>query len=71
MIAKYEFKELQIEKARELSNSLGFVNAIEENMTLADIYNQADKDFSKSKREDIGFKLNGEEKQVAFSTSLI
>ncbi|MDP1973032.1 MAG: AAA family ATPase, partial [Sediminibacterium sp.] len=40
LIAKYEFKELNVEKAQHLSNKLGFHTNIETPMTVASIYNQ-------------------------------
>lgn len=51
LIARYEFKELAVEKAQMLSNKLGFKTSITEPMTLAAIYNQDEKDFDKSKVE--------------------
>jgi hypothetical protein len=57
LIAKYEFKELEIEKAQKLSNKLGFKTSIEAPMTLTAIYNQEERDFhQRSIREAIGFK---------------
>jgi hypothetical protein len=57
LIAKYEFKELEIEKAQKLSNKLGFRTRIENPMTLTAIYNQEEIDFlQKSARASIGFK---------------
>ncbi len=57
LIAKYEFKELEVEKALALSNKLGFKTEIFTPMTLAAIYNQEEKDFQQSKRNNIiGFK---------------
>lgn len=56
LIAKYEFKELEIEKAQQLSNKLGYNTIIEKPMTLTSIYNQDEKDFQQSrKRNMIGF----------------
>ena len=56
LIAKYEFKELSIVKGQALSDSSGFKTIIEKEMTLADIYNQSDEDFSrKGERKVIGF----------------
>ncbi|TAF63572.1 MAG: AAA family ATPase [Cytophagales bacterium] len=46
LIATYEFKALATEKARTLSQQLGFQTLINEPMSLADIYNQTDTDFS-------------------------
>lgn len=59
LIAKYEFKELEVEKARELSKKLGYNSNLNERMTLTDIYNQTDREFNKPKRETIGFKSIG------------
>jgi hypothetical protein len=56
LIAKYEFKELEIEKAQQLSNKLGFDKTINTPMTLTAIYNQDEKDFQQTiKRNAIGF----------------
>ena len=57
LIAKYEFKELTIEKARHLSEKLGFSTRIETPMTLTAIYNQQEKDFHQIKQVNpIGFR---------------
>ena len=56
LIARYEFKELEIEKAKILSNKIGFRTNIDMPMTLAAIYNQEDKDFQNEKmHRAIGF----------------
>ena len=56
LIAKYEFKELEVEKARALSQKLGFNTNFSSPMTLTAIYNHADIDFQQSKkRNTIGF----------------
>ena len=56
LIAKYEFKELETEKAQKLSDKLGFRTSIESPMTLTAIYNQEEKDFQNSKKSNpIGF----------------
>lgn len=57
LIAKYEFNELETEKAQALSNKLGFNSVITKPMTLTDIYNQKDKNYtSKIKsRRSVGF----------------
>lgn len=57
LIAKYEFKELEVSKAQALSNKLGYNTVITQPVTLATIYNQPDKDFSEEKRNTIGFKV--------------
>lgn len=57
LIAKYEFAELEPQKAQNLSNKLGFTSTINQKMTLADIYNQTEKAFhTTEKRGIIGFK---------------
>lgn len=57
LIAKYEFKELEIEKAQLLSHKLGFKSCFNSPMTLTAIYNQEEKEFHEVKRmKSIGFK---------------
>lgn len=57
LIAKYEFKELESEKAQQLSNKLGFKTQINQPMSLTSIYNQDEKSFQqKEKRNAIGFR---------------
>ncbi len=57
LIAKYEFKELEIDKAKSLSKKLGFQSTINSPMTLSAIYNQDEKDFNQiKKRNVVGFK---------------
>ena len=57
LIAKYEFKELEVSKAQSLSHKLGFNSYIDNPMTLTAIYNQQDKDFQQIKRtKPLGFK---------------
>ena len=59
LIAQYEFKELETEKAQKLSDKLGFRTAIIKPMTLTDIYNQEEMNFENSKgRVSIGFTSN-------------
>ena len=56
LIAKYEFKELEISKVNQLSKKLGFASNFNSPMTLAAIYNQDEIDFQQDKREySIGF----------------
>lgn len=58
LIAKYEFKELEVEKARSLSKKLGYTTAFDTPMTLTAIYNQEEKDFQQAKRKNpIGFNV--------------
>ncbi len=53
VIAKYEFKALEKEKAQKLSDELGFDRKIEKDLTLSDIYNYNDEDFIEESK--IGF----------------
>lgn len=56
LIAKYEFRELEVEKAQQLSRKLGFETTIIKPMTLTAIYNQEERDFQQSvARNPIGF----------------
>lgn len=54
VIAKYEFKALEKEKAQVLSNKLGFEHTIDKDMRLSEIYNYDDGDYS-VKKKGIGF----------------
>ena len=57
MIAKYEFKELEVNKAQALSNKLSFKTIISKPMTLTEIYNQEEMSFvEKNERVAIGFR---------------
>jgi len=56
LIAKYEFKELEIAKAKSLSQKLGFKTSLNSPMTLTAIYNQDEKEFQVIKKNNpIGF----------------
>lgn len=56
LIAKYEFKELDIEKAQQLSKKLGFETTINKPMNLTSIYNQEEIEFQQSRKINaIGF----------------
>lgn len=56
LIAKYEFKELEVQKAMALSKKLGVETVFHSPMTLTAIYNQEEKDFQQVKRKNlIGF----------------
>lgn len=58
LIAKYEFKELTIEKAKHLSRKLGFDTNIILPLTLTEVYNQYENDYYQSKRNNIiGFRF--------------
>lgn len=54
--AMYEFKELSIAKAQQLSNKLGFTSIISTPMSLASIYNQNQTEYNFNTRTAIGFK---------------
>lgn len=57
LIARYEFKELEIEKAQALSDKLNFNTVIQKPMSLTEIYNQDEKQFEQIKKYyPIGFK---------------
>ncbi|KAF0237138.1 MAG: hypothetical protein FD181_2178 [Prolixibacteraceae bacterium] len=57
LIAKYEFKELEPEKANSLSVKLGFGAAFSKPASLTAIYNQEEMDFQQNKRQHaMGFK---------------
>lgn len=55
LIAKYEFKKLSVEKAQKLSDSLGFSNLINREMSLSEIYNQDQMEFTDETSASIGF----------------
>jgi hypothetical protein len=58
LIAKYEFKKLEMPKAQKLSNKLGFKTDCNSPMTLAAIYNQDEKDFYHTRKSNpIGFNI--------------
>ena len=58
LIAKYEFKELELEKTRQLSKKLGFTSQLNSPMTLTAIYNQDEKDYQQTRKNNpIGFKV--------------
>jgi hypothetical protein len=54
LIAKYEFKALEVTKAQQLSDKLGFQTEILKPTILTDIYNQNENDFQE-KKSVIGF----------------
>jgi hypothetical protein len=55
LIAKYEFKQLPIEKAQKLSSHLGYDKIINRPMTIAEIANQHEPSYEIPKQV-IGFK---------------
>ena len=61
LIAKYEFKELEVYKAAKLSKKLGFSTEVESPMTLTAIYNQEEMEFQQRKKHNpIGFRTISE-----------
>jgi hypothetical protein len=54
LIAKYEFKELEIKKAQQLSDKLGHQTKILKPTILTDIYNKNENDYKEVKSK-IGF----------------
>ncbi len=58
LIARYEFKELDVEKAQLLSDKLGFKSKFTKPTLLTDIYNQEEPDTNNHKvTKSIGFKI--------------
>lgn len=55
LIARYHFSELEKTKAQKLMYSLGNEITVDKAMTLAEIYNHADLDFSLQEKNQIGF----------------
>jgi hypothetical protein len=56
ILARYEFKELELNKARALSQKIGKNVNIEKPMTVSDIYNIENPSFENKPTEHIGFK---------------
>ena len=56
LIAKYDFQELESDKANQLSKKLGFGTTYNSSVVLTEIYNHDEKNFNEEKeREKIGF----------------
>jgi translation initiation factor 2 beta subunit (eIF-2beta)/eIF-5 len=55
LIAKYEFKELETEKANQLAQKIGINEVYNEPVALTNIYNHNDMNYSEAKRNKIGF----------------
>ncbi len=56
LVARYEFKPLNTEKAKALASSLGVKNNVNKDLTLAEIYNLEKHDYSKvNDNKKIGF----------------
>lgn len=59
LIARYEFKELSVEKSRQLSEKLGFSSEILTPLTLSTIYNQGEREFyPEMNKKRLGFTSN-------------
>lgn len=58
LIARYEFGKLTIPKAQRLSNKFGFKTQIDRPMTVAEIINQHEKNYSAEESERMGFRKN-------------
>jgi hypothetical protein len=59
LIAKYEFKELELAKAQKLSAKLGFTTIINTPMPLTAIYNQEENEYQNNKKlHTVGFKIS-------------
>lgn len=56
LIAKYEFGKLNVRKAQRLSDRLGFRNLITKPMTIAEITNPDEKEYTTERAETIGFR---------------
>ncbi|RPD40468.1 AAA family ATPase [Chitinophaga barathri] len=56
LIAQYEFRELSVQKAQQLSAHLGFDTAISRPMSIAEIANQHERTFEVKKVQPIGFR---------------
>ncbi len=56
LLARYEFKELQLNKARSLAQMIGKNPNIDHPMTVSDIYNFDDTSFENKSAKSIGFK---------------
>ncbi len=57
LIAKYEFKELEVNKAQALSDKLGYERKVTSPTTLTAIYNQDEPSFEPLQRTRIGFNI--------------
>lgn len=57
LICRYEFKPLAINSAIVLSKKLGYNKTIEQDLTLAEIYNQNEASFADVERKRIGFRV--------------
>ena len=56
LLARYEFKELELSKAQGLAQKLGKVGKIDHLMTVSDIYNLDETNFENAPKKKVGFK---------------
>ena len=56
LLARYEFKELELSKAKALAQKIGKNVKIEHPMTVSDIYNLDEKSFENTPSKSVGFK---------------
>jgi ATP-dependent 26S proteasome regulatory subunit len=56
LIARYEFKELELSKAQTLAQKIGKNVTIDHPMTVSDIYNLDEKNFENKPSKTVGFK---------------
>jgi hypothetical protein len=57
LIARYEFKELELPKAQSLAQKLGKDASVDRAMTVSDIYNMEDRNFENTPLSAVGFKV--------------
>ena len=55
LIARYDFKDLELSKAQLLSNELGFTTILEKDTSISEIFNQEEKAFTPETENKIGF----------------
>jgi hypothetical protein len=55
LIARYDFKDLELNKAQALSNELGFKIILEKDTSVSEIFNQEEKTFTPETESKIGF----------------
>jgi len=57
LLARYEFKELEMNKAQALANKIGKNIIVDRPMTVSDIYNADEKSFENNPVKSVGFKV--------------
>lgn len=55
LLARYEFKELETAKARDLAGKIGKGGNIDRPMTVSEVYNMDDKSFENPPQKSVGF----------------